>query len=168
MRVAICVSSRPYAAGSGMHQGGIAGLERIGGEGEIMRRHALQQGCSRVLHAEARRNFDQLRGGNQRVLGIAADDAGGDDRIAGGKSRNAGPELLHRARGFAAGDHGQRGFVDALAEVDLDEVDAGGFNAHQDLARSRFGDGQIGQLQNFGSASRMNLDGFHDCDKDEP
>ena len=117
---------------------------------------------------KARRNLDELRGGNQSVLCIAADDAGGDDRITGGKSRNAGPELLHRAGGFAAGDHGQRGLVNAFAEIDLDEVDADGFNAHQDLARSRFGDGQFGQLQNFGSASRMKLDGFHGFDKDEP
>ena len=114
------------------------------------------------------RNLDELRGGNQSVLGIAADDGGGGDRIAGGKSRDAGTEFLHRARGFAAGDQGQRGFVDAFAEIDLDEVDADGFNAHQDLARSRLGNGQIGQLQDFRSASRMNLDGFHDRDKDEP
>ena len=130
--------------------------------GEVMRGHSLQHGGGRALQAQALGNLDQLRGGNQRVLGIAADHAGGRDRIAGGKSGDARAQLLHCARGLAARNQGQRGLVDALAEVDLDEVDAGGLNADQHLSRPRLGDGQIGELQNLRPACRMNLDGFHD------
>ena len=133
-----------------------------------MRGHALQHGRRRLLHGDALGNLDELRGGNQSVLRVAADDGGGSDRVAGGESGNAGAELFYGARGFTARDQRQRGFVDAFAEVDLDEVDADGLNAQQDLARSRLGDGQVGELKNFGSASRVELNGFHDCDKDEP
>ena len=118
-----------------------------------MRRHALQHGRRRLLHAQALRNFDELRGGYQSVLRIAADDGGGDDRVAGGKSCDAGAKLLDGPCGFAAGDQRQGGFVNAFAEIDLDEVDADGLNAYQDLTLSRLGNGQVGDLQNFGSAS---------------
>src|SRR5208337_3411589 len=142
-----------HAASSGVNQRGIAGLERVSGVDKIMRSHALQHCRSRLLHAEALRNFDELRGGHQSVLRIAADDGSGDDRIAGGKSCDAGAELLDRAGSFAAGDQRQGGLVNAFAEIDLDEVDAYGLNAYEDLSRSRLGNGQIGDLEDFGAAS---------------
>ena len=127
-----------------------------------MRGHALEHGGGRVLHAQPLGNLDQLRGGNQSVLSVTADHAGGGDRIPGRKSRHARSQFLDRARGFAARNKGQCGLVDALAEVNFDEVDPGGLNANQDLARPRLRNGQIVQLQNFRSARGMNLDGFHD------
>jgi hypothetical protein len=75
---------------------------------------------------------------------------------------------FHRAGGFAARDHGERSFVDALAKVDLNEVDASGFNADEHLACLRLGDGQVGELEGFGSACVLDLDGFHDLLKDQP
>ncbi len=69
-----------------------------------MRGHALQHGGGCRFQAESGGNLDQLRGGNQSVLGIAANDAGGSDSVAGLESVNARTELFHRARGFAAGD----------------------------------------------------------------
>ena len=134
-------------AGAGVHQRGVARLERVGGVSEIMRGHALEHGGGGVLQAQAVGNLDQLRGGNESVLGIAADDAGGGDRIAGFESRDAGTELLHGARGFAARNQGERGLVDALAKVDLDEVDAGGLNADEHLARPWLRNGQVDKLQ---------------------
>ncbi len=168
MRAGHLREEQAHAAGSGVHQRGVAGLERIGGVGEIMRRHALQHGRRRLLHAQALRNLDQLRGGNQSVLRVAADDGGGSDRVAGCESRNAGAELLHRARGFAAGIRGQRGLVDAFAEVDLDEVDAVASMRIRTWPGPGSGMGSSVSCKNFGSASRMKLNGFHVRDKDEP
>ncbi len=113
--------------------------------------------CSMAAAALSRlrpsRNLDQLRGGNQRVLGIAADDAGGGDSIAGFESSDAGTELFNRSRGLAAGNQRERSLVDAFAKVDLDEIDAGGFNADENLTRSRLGNWQVDELKNLRPAS---------------
>ena len=120
--------------------------------------------------AQPRGNLDQLRRRNQRVLGIAAQHAGRGHRVAGGKSRHARAQLLHRARRLAARRQRQRRLVDALAEVDLDEVDPDSFHADQHLPRRPAGEwatrpaqepparlsGESGWLS---SQLRMNLEG---------
>ena len=151
-----------HAAGAGMHQRRIPGLERKGGVRQVVRGHALQHGGGGLLHAQPLGNLDQLRGGNQRVLGITAHHADRGNRIAGREARHARAQFLHRARGLAARSQRQSSLVDALAEVDFDEVDPDSLNADQNLARSRLRDGQLGKLQNLWSAGLMNLDGFHD------
>ncbi len=145
-----------------VHQRGVASLERKRGMAEIMRGHALEHGGSRALHAQPVGNLDQLRGGNQSVLNVTADHAGGGNCIPSRESRHARSQFLDSARGFAAWNKGQCGLVDALAEVNFDEVDPSGLNANQDLARSRLRNRQVFQLQNFRPACGMNLDGFHD------
>ena len=133
-----------------------------------MRGHALEQGGGGELHTQALWDLDQLSGGNESVFRIAADDAGGRDGIAGFESGDSGTKLFHGARRFAARDHGEGGLVNALPKVDLDEIDAGGLNADENLARSWLRDGQVDKLQSFRPASGLDLDGFHDLIKNEP
>ncbi len=71
-----------HAAGSGVHQRRVAGFQRKGGVGKIVRGHALQHGGGGLLGREAGGDLDQLRRGNQRVLGIAAQHGDRSDGIA--------------------------------------------------------------------------------------
>ena len=132
-----------------MDQRRIAGFERKGGVCKVMRSHALQHGGSGLLRAHARGNLDQLRSENERILRIAAEHTDRGYGVALSKACNAGPQLLHRARGLAAQDQRHRRLVHTLAEIDIDEVDPDGFDADQHLPRSRLGNGQLGQLENF-------------------
>ena len=122
----------------------------------------MQQGGGGLLHAQPGGNLHQLRGGNERVLGIAAQHAHRGHRVARGKPGDARAQLLHSTRGLAARSEWQRGLINALAEVDLDEVDPDSLNTDQHLPRPRRGNGQIGQLKNFRAACLVNLDCFHD------
>ena len=70
------------------------------------------------------RHFDQRRRRNQRILGVAAQHTHRGHRVPGGKARHARTQLLDRPRRLAARSERQRGLVDAVAEVDLNEVDA--------------------------------------------
>src|ERR1700683_3200504 len=130
-----------------------------------MRRHALQKSSGRVFHAQSVGNLDQLRCGDQRVLGIAAHQAYGCDRVARGEPRDARAEFFHGTRSFTAGGEWERGFIDALAEVDLDEVDARGLDAYEHLTRFGNRNGEISELQYLGPAGRVNLNCFHDWDQ---
>src|ERR1035441_976727 len=149
------------AAGTGMHQSRVSGLEREGGIGEVMSGHALEHGRGGLFRSHADRNLDQLGGGHEGVLSIAAEHRDRGETSTGKIASYAGTEFFNSSRGLAAGSEGKRCFVLALAEVDLNEVDANGFNADQHLARARMGNGQVGQLKNFRAVCLENLDSFH-------
>ena len=107
------------------------------------------------------RNLDQLRGGHQGVLRIAAHHGSRSNEIACSESCYAGTEFFDGSRGLAARHERERCLVLALAEVGLNEVDASGFNADQHLARAGMWNGQFDQLKNLWPAGLLNLDGFH-------
>ncbi len=51
--------------------------------------------------------------------------------------------------------------VAAFAEVGVDEVDAGGFDADEGFARARGGCGKIAEGEDVGGAGGEDLDGLH-------
>ena len=55
------------------------------------------------------------------------------------------------------------GGVAALAEVRINEVDAGGFDADEGFARARGWRGKIAESENIGRAGGEDLDGLHGC-----
>ncbi len=58
---------------------------------------------------------------------------------------------------------GERGGIAALAEVDVDEVDAGGFDADEGLAGAGGGRGEIAESEGVGGSGGEDLDGLHGC-----
>ena len=88
--------------------------------------------------------------GDQPLLGIGADLHLVDDAVARLEAGDARPDRLDLAGRLRAGDQriAARRLVDALAVIDVDEVDADRELAEPDLARSRLAD--------------LDLDPFHD------
>src|SRR5260370_42366350 len=122
-----------------------------------MRGPALEEGGGGMLGTDAFRSFNELGGGGQSIFCVAAEDAYGRDRVSCLEAAvDAGAEFFDGARGLATWNHGQRGLVLSLAEVDLDEVHSDGFHADEHLARSRRGNGQFDQPQSFGPARLEN------------
>ncbi len=130
--------------------------------GKVVRRHSLQHGGRALLGAQANGNFDQLRRGHQGVFRIAARDGNGCYGVAGSESAHTRSQFLDRPRSLAAWNQRQRRFVGAFAEINLDEIDADGLDADQDLSRPRHRNRQLGQFKYLRPACGANLDSFHD------
>src|SRR5262249_17781884 len=71
------------------------------------------------------------------------------------------PERVDDAGGFAARRVRQRHRVVPGALIDLDEVDADGFDLESHLARTRLGQRPFRQLEHFGSAGPCDVDRLH-------
>ncbi len=132
--------------------------------GEIVGGHALEHHGGGLLRGHSVRHLDELRCGNQRVFGIAAEHADRGYRIAGleAEAVDAGAAFFHSARGLAARDHGKGRLVLAFAEVEFDEVHADRFDANEHLTLPGRGNRQIDKLEDLRSSCFTNLDGFHD------
>jgi hypothetical protein len=58
-------------------------------------------------------------------------------------------------------DERERALVEPGAEVDVDEIHAGGALPHQRFTGARRRDGDVGELENFGTADVVDSDRFH-------
>jgi hypothetical protein len=65
--------------------------------------------------------------------------------------------------GFLAESVGELGGIAALAEVDVDEVDARGFDADESLAGTGRRCGEIAEGESIGSTGDENLNSLHGC-----
>ena len=118
-----------HAARTRVYQYSFAGLQRVGGIGQVMRGHALQHGGGGLFGADARGNLDELRSRNKRVFRVAAQYRHRRDHVADLEAVHTGTELFDRACRLTAWNQRQCGLVRALAEIDLDEIDPDGFDA---------------------------------------
>ena len=67
------------------------------------------------------------------------------------------------AGGFLAEGVGEMGGVAAFAEVGVDEVDAGGFDADEGFAGAGGWGGEVAEGEDVGGAGGEDLDGLHGC-----
>ena len=109
-----------------VHQASVAGLELIGGVGEVVRRHTLQHRSGRGVEIDSIGNLDELPGGHARILGVRTALHRVGDAVAGFHLGNIGCDSFHRAGAFVAEQDRRIGLVQAHTEIDVDEVDAAG------------------------------------------
>ena len=113
---------------------------RLGADGkglakERAHRHALQHHGRGGLVADGVRQLHQPVGGDEALLGIAAEDAGVRHAVAGLEIGDALPDGDHVARAFHADDgRKRRQRIEPRAIVDVDEIHADGALADQHLA----------------------------------
>ncbi len=141
--------------------------------GEVVRGHALQHGPGGLAGGDAFRNGYEAGQRHDGELGIGAENVRPGDAVADLEAEAGGAGLGGTEGGdgsgsLLAGDEGQLDGIAALALVDVDEVDAAGFDAHQRLAGARFGRGEIAERHDFGSAGMGNLDGSHGASMLQP
>jgi hypothetical protein len=119
----------------------ISGLDPVSPAQQILRGHALEQQCRRHVVADAIGELDQLVGRDIAPLGIGSD-AGVHigDALADHMIRDARAYRLDDASGFEAETCRQRQRVDALALIDVDEVEADRLMADPDFAGGRWRD----------------------------
>ena len=105
-----------------------------------------------------------MRGFAQAQLGVGAGDGAGDvDAVAVGERSGAIAEGLDASGAIGSGRVGERreAQVFAGADVGIHGVDAGGVEAHEDLAGGGTRLRDFRDAQNFRSAELLNADRFH-------
>ena len=127
-----------------------------------MRGHALQHGRGGGNEVHVIRDLDQLRGGHHGVFGVSAAGHGIRHAVAGCDLGDFGADGFDGAGGLRAGRHRKIGLVKPGAEIDIDEVDAAGGDAHQRLVGGGPRNGDVRQLQFFRTTGLVDLNGFHD------
>ena len=132
-----------------MHQAGVAGFQRKRRVREIVRGHALQHGGGGGLEIDVVRDLHQHGRRHHGVLRIGAAGHRVGHAVAGRDFRDALADCFHRARAFAADRDRRIGLVQAGTEVDVDEVDAAGGDAHQRLSGAGLGHRHVHQLRDF-------------------
>jgi hypothetical protein len=141
------------AAGGGMDQDGVAGLDLAGTAQQVLRGHALQHHRRTGLEVDRVGQLDQAVGRDVAHFGIGADRAAGiGDAVADLEVRDRAAHRLDHAGAFEAdaGRHGQR--IGAGAVVDVDVIEADGVVAHARLVGRRVADADFFPAQDFGTA----------------
>ena len=113
-----------------------------GGVQEVVRGHSLKDRGGSLLRGEGVGDLDEAGSGRESERGVGAGDAAPGDAVSGvelGDVRGYGDD---GAGGFLAQDVGESCGVAAFAEVGVDEVNAGGFDADEGLARAGGGVGE--------------------------
>ena len=153
------------AARRRVHQAGVASLQRKRGMRQVMRRHALQQGRGGGREVHVVGNLHKLRRGHHGVFGVRAAHGAVGHAVAGRDLGHRRADGFDRAGGLLANGQGEVGFVKSGAEIDVDEIDAGGGDAHQRLVSGGLRNRKFHQLQLFRAARLLHLNGFHNADR---
>ena len=126
-----------------------------------MRGHALQHRGGGGFEIDRSGNLHQLPGRDHGIFGVGSARHGVSHAIAQRDVLHVGPHGFHRSRAFAAQHDRRRGGINALAEIDIDEIDARCRNLHQRLAGAgrRFRNVRIFQILN--AAGLFDKDSFH-------
>ena len=145
---------QPDAAGRGVDEHRVVRLHRVGVDHEVVGGHALEdrRGGDLVRDAVGHRHGALLR--HQHALGVAAGSRGPRDAVAGLELRDALPDLRHRAGALGARDERRLGRVeaDALALVDVAEVDARRVEVDEQLSGARPRIRLVARLEDLGAA----------------
>ena len=149
------------AARRGVDEAGVAGAQRVGRGREVVRRHALQHRRGAVAERHRIGQLHEAVGGDDAHLRVRAGDAAVRDAIARSHVAHVVADRRDRARRLEPERPRNGVRVEAGAEVDVDEVHAGGRDLHQRLAACQCRVGDVLVPQHFGAARLMNADRLH-------
>lgn len=130
-------------SGSGVHQGGVTGLERISVVRQVVCGHALEDGSGGLGFADALRNGHQSIGEGGDLFGVRTEHAAPRDPIAGFGGFDVLADGGDDARALLARNKRHGRGVAAGAHVDVNVVDSRGGNCDQSFVPFGVGDGQI-------------------------
>jgi len=152
------------AAGGAQHRKRLAGLE-FGPVLQRMQRRAVGDGeAGRAVEVQAGRQCNELVGGKGDPLARGAPADIADDAVAGRKAGDAGSDAFDFAGELGAGREREGRLVLVLAGDDqrVEEVQRGGRDPHDRLARRRRRIGDVGEFEVVGRAVAGAEQGFHD------
>ena len=149
------------AAGSGVDEDLVAGLDGIGGVAEVMGGHALKESGRGLLGGDPVGDGDEAVGGGDGKLRVGSGDGAPGDAVSGFDGGDIVGDGDDGACGLLPEGVWKLGGVTAFAEVGVDEVDAGGFDSDERFAGTRSGGGKIAEGEDVGGTGGEDLDGLH-------
>src|SRR5215469_12825685 len=157
------------AAGSSVDEDVVTGTNRIGRVGQVVGGHALKHRGGRLLNGYRGRDSDQAGDRSYGELRVGSGDhapcdavAGLEDGLIGAGFGIAVAERDDDACGLLAERVWEGCGIAAFAEIDVDEVDSGGFDADECLAGAGAWSGKITYGERFRAAWLKDLDGLHE------
>ncbi len=143
-------------AGRGMDQDRVARHHLVGLPQQVLGGQALEHHHGADLVGDRFGQVDEEAGGDVALLRIGAERRPVGDPVPHGEFRDFGSHRDDVARGLVAEDEGQRVRVDALALIDVDEVEADGTLPDPDLAGGGRGEVEVLDRQDLRSAELVN------------
>ena len=157
-RVAPLAQEQPDAARGGMDQDRVARLHRVGLAQQVLRRETLEHHDGADLVGDGLRQVDQQPGRHVALLGIGAERRAVGHAVAGRELGHVGADRDDVAGRLVAEDQRQGVRVDALALVDVDEVEPHGALPYADLSGAGWREGDVLDRQDVGSPEGVNAD----------
>ena len=148
-------------AGGGVGQDGLAGLDGIAAAQQELRRHALQQAGGGQFAGDAGGDLHRPRGRDRGGLGIGAGLAGVGDPVADPEPLHPLADRFHHPGRLLSEHRRELHGIEARALVGVDEVQAHGLVADQDLARLGSRDGKVDHVEDVRSAGFPGLHRQH-------
>ena len=147
------------AAGSGVPQHGVPGLDRIRFFDQVLHRHALQHHRRTLLKRNRIGQLHEFLGRHHTRFTISALRAAGiGDAVAGLDVGDARADRFDYACAFSAEARWQRRRVQASTEINVDEIEAHGVMLDARLARARVTDLHFFPFQYFGATGLVKAD----------
>ncbi len=123
------------------------------------------EGGGGLLRSDALGDGDEASGRSDGKLSVGAGDAAPGDVIAGLEGSDIGRDGDDGACSLLPEGVREMGGVAAFAEVGVDEVDAGGFDANEGFAGAGSWSGEIAEGEDVGGTGGEDLDGLHVDDR---
>jgi hypothetical protein len=97
------------------------------------------------------------------VGGVASGREYESDALAHDDFGDIGADGFDNAGAFEPERERQVAFVEAAAQLRVEQIDASRLHGDEDLAGARSGQGHVLEHQSFGTAVSVDTDGFHEC-----
>jgi len=123
--------------------------------------HALEDRGGSLLGGDALGDGYETGCGSDGKLGVGAGDEAPGYAVAGFEGGDVGGDGDDGACGFLTEGVGEFRGVAAFAEVGVDEVDPGGFDADESFTGAWGWRGKVGEGEDVGGSGGEDLDGLH-------
>jgi hypothetical protein len=150
-----------YTSGSGVDEDFVAGADRVRRMGEIVGGHALKHGSGGLLKGDGFRDLDEAVGGSYGELRVGSGDTAPGYAVAYFNVGDVIADSNDYTCGLLAEGVGEFGWVAAFPEVDVDKVDAGGFDSDKSFAGTGSWSRQFTKGEHVGASGGENLNGLH-------
>src|SRR2546425_15080 len=157
-----------HAPCGGVHQAGVPGLQGVGRGREVVRRQTLKHRGGALFDAHSVRQHDDPVRRHDRVLRIRTEDRGIGNAFADLGLGDTGANGGYGAGRFLSQCERHRNLVVPIALIHVDEVHAGGFDLHEDLAWARGGPLDLLVAQRFRTTRRVHAYRFHPSPSPSP
>ena len=131
-----------------------------------MRCEALENNGGRLLEADIGRQRHDALGRSQRVGSIGACGEDESHTVADREVGDIRAEGLHEAGALESNRQRQVALIEAAAQLRVEEIDPGGLDLDQHLARPRRGQRQFLERHRFGATAGVNADRLHGRDSE--